>query len=169
MIALWSQLEPDLVTEPISDIRAAGDSVSRARARLEDVVHIRREGEADDIATIGFDPIARLIRAYAGGEWSFQETTQYVAALTDFVEAARSRTGKARVLLDRRDVSSQSAAVSGLLAQANGAIFRADDRIALVVSSSLAKASLRQRMPHPGTKAFLSIDAAETWLQAFRH
>lgn len=151
--------------EPLPDCRRE----ARADTMLDSFVRIRRHQEVSDLATIGYDPGAHVIRAYAAGDWSFEEGTQYVAALTDFVEAARSRTGKARVLLDRREVSSQSAAVADLLAKANGAIFRADDRIALVVSSSLAKASLRQRMPHPGTKAFLSIDAAETWLLAFRN
>jgi hypothetical protein len=129
-------------------------------------VRIRRDGEDHDIIQIAFDPVAGLIRAYAGGCWSVDETERYLDALTAFVEATRLRFGKARVLLDRRDVTTQAPAVAELLAKANGAIFRADDKIALVVTSSVAKASLRQRMPHPGTKAFLSIDAAETWLRA---
>lgn len=135
---------------------------------MNDPVRIRRPGDQHDIVRINYDSGVRLIRAYAGGCWSIEETRSYITSLTAFVDGMRSRLGKARVLLDRRDISSQSEAVAGLLAQANGEIFHPDDRLALVVSSNIAKASLRQRMPHAGTKAFLSIDAAETWLHAFR-
>lgn len=127
----------------------------------------RRPGEPQEIFRIGFDPAANLIRAYAGGCWSVDETHRYIGALTRFVHGHRSRSGVARVLLDRRDILTQSPEVADLLARANGAIFRDSDKIALVVSSSIAKSSLRQRMPHPGSKAFLSIEAAEVWLGAF--
>jgi hypothetical protein len=130
-------------------------------------VSVRRPGEARDIIHIAFDPAASLVRAYAAGCWSIDETERYLSALTRFVEGSRAQSGKARVLLDRRDVSVQSPEVAALLATANGRIFQPEDKIALVVDTSLAKVSLRKRMPHPGTKAFLSIDAAETWLRAF--
>ena len=130
-------------------------------------VCIRRAGEEHDIFRISFDPNASLIRAYASGCWSIDETQRYITALTAFVSQSRTVFGTARVLLDRREIVTQTNAVADLLAKANGGIFGTDDRIALVVDSSMAKLSLRMRMPHPGTKAFLSIDAAETWLQAF--
>lgn len=107
-----------------------------------------------------------LIRGEARGCWSLAETGRYIADLNDLIVASRTAIGKVRVLLDRRAVSVQTPEVAARLADANRAIFRGDDRIALVVDSSLMKASLRQRMPHAGTKAFLSIDAAETWLRA---
>lgn len=136
-----------------------------ANRRWADPIRIR--GGADDIVRICFDGATGLIRAYAGGCWSELEARHYISALTIFIEGSRSELGKARVLLDRREIGSQSPAVAALLAQANGAIFWPDDKIALVVASSVAKVSLRTRMPHPGTKAFLSIEAAETWLRAF--
>jgi hypothetical protein len=149
------------------DRQPNADVIRHADAASPGPFHIRRGGEAIDIVTIAFDPVAGLIRAHAGGDWSEEEVRRYIDALTGFVDAARAGLGKARVLLDRRDVVTQSPAVAAALAKANGAIFQSEDKIALVVSSSLAKSVLRQRMPHPGTKAFLSIDAAETWLQAF--
>lgn len=128
---------------------------------------VRRAGEAGDLFQIAFDRSAGLIRAFAAGAWTLDETRQYLAGLDAFVKGSRAFLGKARVLLDRREVSVQSTDVAALLASANGKIFQPDDRIAIVVTTSMAKANLRQRMPHPGSKAFLSIDAAETWLQAF--
>lgn len=130
-------------------------------------VRNRRPGEDRDLFRISFDQSASLVRAYAAGAWTMDETRSYLVSLDAFVKESRSKLGKARVLLDRREVSVQSPDVAALLATANGEIFEPDDRIAIVVTTSMAKTSLRQRMPHPGSKAFLSIDAAETWLQAF--
>jgi hypothetical protein len=128
---------------------------------------LRRAGEAEDLFHIAFDPIFDLIRGHARGCWSVRETAAYLDGLAAFVTDSRQRLGRARVLLDRRDVSAQSAEVAQLLAEGNRTIFAPSDKIALVVDSSLNKMSLRRRMPHPGTKAFLSIDAAATWLAAF--
>jgi hypothetical protein len=128
---------------------------------------IRRPGEHWDVFRISFDRSSGLVRAYAAGTWTIDETRHYLASLKAFVTDSRLSLGKARVLLDRREVSAQSPDVAALLAAANGEIFAADDRIAIVVTTSMAKLGLRQRLPHPGSKAFLSIDAAETWLQAF--
>jgi hypothetical protein len=132
-----------------------------------DAVAVRRSGEDRDIIRISFDPTAKIIRACASGCWSLDETKLYLAGLETFLRSSRGRLGKARVLLDRRDVSAQAPEVAAMLASANGRIFEREDKIAMVVSSSLAKVDLRQRMPHPGSKAFLSADAAETWLRAF--
>jgi hypothetical protein len=127
---------------------------------------LRRSGETLALYKFRWDDRAELIRGEARGCWSPDETDSYLADLRNFVVASRSLIGKVRVLLDRRDVTVQSPEVAERLANANRAIFMGEDRIALVVDSSLMKVSLRKRMPHAGTKAFLSIDAAETWLRA---
>ena len=110
------------------------------------------------------DEAAGLARGVARGTWSIEETAHYCADLRAVVARSRQLCGRVRVLLDRREISLQSADVCALLADANRTIFAGDDKIALVVATSLAKTSLRHRMPHAGTKAFLSMSAAETWL-----
>ncbi|MDO7841784.1 hypothetical protein [Sphingomonas immobilis] len=127
---------------------------------------LKRVSDGVILYQIRLDTEAMLVRGEARDCWSLDETDRYIAALKSCVVASRAMFGRVRVLVDRRDVSIQSADVAARLAVANSAIFQADDRIALVVDSSLTKASLRQRMPHVGTKAFLSITAAETWLIA---
>jgi hypothetical protein len=142
---------------------AAGRTIDATLAPIR----VRRSGETEDIIRIAYDPNARLVRAQAAGAWSVDETHRYLSGLSAFVRQSRLICGTARILLDRRGVCVQSPAVADLLAKANGSIFKADDKIAFVVDSSIVKTSLRLRMPHPGSKAFLSIQAAETWLSAF--
>lgn len=122
------------------------------------------DGSTDDPYRLVLDQPAGLVRGEARGAWSVEQTLAYCAELEAVVAMARETCGRVRILLDRRHVSVQSIEVCAILAEANRTIFTGDDKIALVVSTSVAKVSLRQRMPHAGTKAFLSMSAAETWL-----
>lgn len=112
------------------------------------------------------DKQARMVRGQARGFWTVFDTESYLRGLEQHVSIARDRYGRARVLIDRREVAHQAPDVRDRLAAANGSLFREGDLIALVVATSIDKAGLRQRMPHDGTKAFISIEAAEKWLSA---
>ncbi len=126
----------------------------------------RRGADGRPTFRLAYDAGSRLVRGEAHGGWSLEDAEAYAAGLKAFLEASRAVAGKGLILVDRRLVERPSPEVAEYLCQANLSMFEAEDKLALVVRSSMAKAELRHRLPHSGTKAFLSLSAAETWLQA---
>jgi hypothetical protein len=128
------------------------------------ILHI--PGEQTPRYVIKFDQDG-VIRARTHGGWTLEEVDQYVSHLAGFVGEARRIFGRARLLIDRRETPLQPPAIDARFGRANAELYRDEDRLALVVESSLIKVQMRGHFSHPGSKAFLSCEAAETWLNAW--
>jgi hypothetical protein len=123
-------------------------------------------GEESPRYVINFDQNG-VIRAHTRGGWSLEEVDRYFAHLGAFVAEARKISGRAKLLIDRRETPLQPPAIDARFGRANAELYREGDRLALVVGSSLIKVQMRGHFTHPGSKAFLSCEAAETWLSAW--
>ena len=121
----------------------------------------------DRLYRMTVDEAARIARVSTHGSWTIDDTEDYIAELFELVEDCRRRFGRVRLLVDRRESEIQSEPVVDRLMEVNAALFRVDDRLAVVVGSSLAKGQLRRAFVHAGSQAFLSHDAARLWLTAW--
>lgn len=115
---------------------------------------------------IRYDPESNIIYSKVQGFWSVANAAAYVKAMKREMAERRTQNEIINVLVDRRETPVLSAEVADLLQKANREIYISTDRLAIVVDSSLLKMQLRRLFSHEGSKAFLSIDAALTWLQA---
>lgn len=115
---------------------------------------------------LSIDDSTETIRVVVRGYWSVAETDRYFAQLRAVVIDARRRFGRIKVLLDLRDGMVQSPETVQRIAEMNAAVYQDDDRIAAIVKSSLIKMQMRRIMTAGTREAFISHNAAETWLQA---
>ena len=127
----------------------------------------RRPGESEDLYKIRFDDLLGIVRTSVQGFWNMGEAERYIRDLESVVGELRRRGERVRVLVDRRGSPFFSSAVAERFGRMNREVYGGhDDRIAIVVDSSLAKIQLGRLLTHVGSKAFLSLGAAETWLQS---
>jgi hypothetical protein len=94
------------------------------------------------------------------------EGTRLVDELSTAVAAARAACGEVHILFDNRESAQFSAAARTKLTQAMHALRQPGDRIALLVTSSMMKVYVKNRIGEQ-TQAFLSENAARTWLRAW--
>ncbi|MBB5714133.1 hypothetical protein [Sphingomonas aerophila] len=80
---------------------------------------------------------------------------------------ARADLGRLRLIIDSRQVGPlPNASVERLMLLEEKLVTRDDDRIAVVVESSLAKVQLARFSKHKQVNRFVSPTAADTWLSA---
>lgn len=96
--------------------------------------------------------------------WCVEDTRRYWGDIAWLLPASRERRGGGRVLIDRRGAPIQSAEVVSELQRGFREIYRPQDRIAVVVASSLQKIQSRRLYDERQTKTFLSYDAANLWI-----
>jgi hypothetical protein len=112
-----------------------------------------------------YDPTAGIVRTMVRGFWSLDDADAYFRRLGILIHTARREFGHARVLVDRRGCPVQSAEVAQRMSRANRDLFPTD-RLAIVVDSNLVRMQMRRLFSHQGSQAFLSYEAAMTWLLA---
>ena len=78
--------------------------------------------------------------------------------------AAQRRTGPVRVLADGRELLAQSAEVVDRMQRETGRLYRAGDRVAVLVSSALFKMQLQRSVRDDFRRLFVSEEEARTWL-----
>lgn len=91
----------------------------------------------------------------------------YLAELEDVIASIRQRYGHVRVLADLRRSPVRTQESAERLRLGNMALYRAGDRVALLVESSLLKIQLRRNLIAEYQNIFTSPEAAEMWLTAF--
>jgi hypothetical protein len=123
-----------------------------------------RGGDGLPIYRIFLDERLGVIRTDVCGFWEADDGVIYFDQLARFIDIARRRFGSVKVLVDRRESPIQSAAVAAQMRTANARLYRPEDRLAIVVDSSLLLMQLRRLFSHAGSRAFLSSEEAEAWL-----
>ncbi|MFT3965906.1 MAG: hypothetical protein QM690_08500 [Sphingobium sp.] len=111
---------------------------------------------------IGFDAARGVLLCRVAGAMPPSQEAELSRALTDAVGAAR-RHGPLRVLWDNRVGVPLSTALSDLLRDLLVERGGVEDRVAIVVPNSMAKAHSRAHMAE-GHQLFASENAALTWL-----
>lgn len=111
------------------------------------------------------DDRLKILRINRVGVQQLADVDRYLAVLGDIVRDARLRFGRIRVLADLRNAPIRTQEAAERMRVGNLALYRAGDRVALIVESSLLKMQLRRTLVEY-QNIFLSPSAAETWLTA---
>lgn len=96
-----------------------------------------------------------------------REIAEYEGRLLRAAAQARADFGRLRLIIDSRQVGPlPKASVERLMELEEKLVTRDDDRIAVLVESSLAKVQLARFSKHKQINRFVSPAAADTWLSA---
>lgn len=121
---------------------------------------------APEKATFDVVPLESFIRVTGRGFWTVEEIDAHFAELELALDASRQSLGAATVLVDLRDAPVQTAAVTERLGWWTGRLYQAQDRVAIILASSLLKSQMRRIPMAAKRELFLSPMAALTWLTA---
>jgi tRNA(Ile2) C34 agmatinyltransferase TiaS len=97
--------------------------------------------------------------------WSPGTARRYFAALAPYLDAQRRDAGTACVLVDRRGSPIQAAEVVAETISEMRRFYRADDRAAIVVDTSLLKLQMSRIYPQDTSRVFVSANAGRIWLE----
>jgi hypothetical protein len=122
-------------------------------------------GEAEvRMFSVHLDRTQRLIRVTLEGFWDTSTIERYVAELLPCIKAAREDYDEVLVLSDARNFPVQAADVVAAFREGGGAFGIPWDRMAVVMTSTLAKMQGARTVSDPGTQFFTSVEDAEAWL-----
>lgn len=115
----------------------------------------------------GIDIASRTVRVVGSGIWREDDAQRYFDQQRKVIEEARLRFGFIKVFFDVRDWIVESPQSALQFQDMNAELYKEEDRLAAVVRSSLAKQHPRTALGSGSREAFISMRAAETWLQAY--
>jgi hypothetical protein len=115
----------------------------------------------------GIDNASQTVRVMGGGIWRHADAQLYYDHQMRIVREARLRFGTLKVLFDVRDWVVECPQSVEQFQKMNREIYRAEDRLAAIVKSSVDKQNPREALAVGTREAFISSNAAETWLQAY--
>lgn len=104
-----------------------------------------------------------LIRGEAEGFWRLDMTAQHVAAWIRCVRRIHAEGRPARVIADLRRAQTQSQEVASFVQREIAGLYRADDRVALVLRSGLLKTQIRRILANDVSRYFDDTEEAERW------
>ena len=108
-----------------------------------------------------------VIHVVGSGCWTPDTSDSHARELQVLIDGCRARGLDIRVLCDLRAMAVDCSKLIAHSRKNAARIYRPEDRIAVVVKTSLAKMQLRRGGSVGNVQMFLSIDAAETWLNAY--
>jgi hypothetical protein len=115
----------------------------------------------------GIDNDTGTILMAGGGIWVPADVQRYFDRQQTIIEQARRRFGTVKVLMDIREWVVENPSSVLQFQGFNTELFRPDDRLAAVVRSSADKQNSRDAIAVGVREAFVSPNAAETWLHAY--
>jgi hypothetical protein len=113
------------------------------------------------------DPDPRLVCVVGEGTWDVQDANRHFAALAERLSDLRGAGATVRVLVDLRTAADQPPATRACIDRWAARVYRPDDRVAIIVGSSIQKAALRATPVVATRELFLSEKAARDWLLAY--
>jgi hypothetical protein len=113
-----------------------------------------------------FDAERGIILVNCYGKWSPAQIDAVFAHTHSLINDMRTSLNRVRVLVDRRLAVLQSDATIQRLKEHTERVYAPDDRIAVLVDSSLSKMRLRSQIDPWAHKLFISESAANLWLNA---
>ncbi|MDO7844430.1 hypothetical protein [Sphingomonas immobilis] len=115
----------------------------------------------------GLDDATQTVRVRGGGIWYGPDAELYFIQQRRIVEEARRRYGVLKAFYDVRCWVVENPDSVLQFTAMNSEIYRPEDRLVAVVESSVAKPHPRAALAVGQRESFLSLSAAETWLQAY--
>ena len=114
-----------------------------------------------------FDRETGIITIVGEGVYTFIQAQEHFAALAALVSSVRSKRGRVKVLIDTARSAVQPANVAEKIEKSIRSLYTPQDRVALIVASTLHKVQMRRIADPKIIHLFISRDAALTWLRAY--
>jgi urease gamma subunit len=111
--------------------------------------------------------LTRFIRITGVGFWTPAEIDTHFDELGDLIARMRQVRTDVRILVDLRESGVQSPETIARISARITDAYRDGDRIAMVLSSSLAKMQMKRAIQNLQHEMFVSPKAAEQWLMAY--
>jgi hypothetical protein len=108
-----------------------------------------------------------LIRVVGVGVWTAAACDRHFAEVERMVLAARRAPRPVRLLVDLRRSGEQDERTTERIGHWTRQIYTAEDRVAMLVESTLLKAQMRRRLDGGRHAMFVSEAAARLWLFAY--
>ncbi len=125
---------------------------------------LRSAPTAVEAASISIETHGAYLRVLGKGLWSAAFIDDHFGALERQVEELRQRERRARVLVNLCEAMIQPAETAARIRHWTGLIYREQDKVALVVASSLLKSQMRRVAVIADRELFLSEANALAWL-----
>lgn len=116
--------------------------------------------------TMDVDARSGRITVIGTGYWTSSYIAEHFRHVADLVRAHRAAGIPIRVLVDLRQSDVQSQETVEHMGRSTAQIYAEGDRVALLVSSSLARIQMRRAANISIREFFASLDEAEAWLAA---
>lgn len=113
-----------------------------------------------------FDSASGILSVKVIGSWTMPEVERYAREAGGQFDIARKAAGSLRLLVDLSDAEILSQSIIEPLAKAGMQYSRPDDRVALVVGTTLLKLQMRRMIGDAPTPIYLSVKDAADWLQS---
>lgn len=114
-----------------------------------------------------WDEAKGLVHVYGRGSWTMRQIDEHFAQLTLLLARQRERAGQVLVLVDLTNADVQPPEVIHRIRQATTQLYCDQDRVAVIVRTSLLKLQMRRAAEARNTEFFVSRNAALTWLTAY--
>lgn len=119
-----------------------------------------------DKASFEIEVRDRYLRVEGRGLWSAAFIDDHFGALQTQIEAMRAQHGRARVLVNLCTAMIQTNETADRIRHWTGLIYKQQDRVAIVLASSLLKSQMRRVAIIADRELFLSETNALGWLLA---
>jgi hypothetical protein len=114
--------------------------------------------------SVHLGPIDGIIRIEGRGFLTATQLARMFVELGTFVDGRRARREPVRVLVDNRQILIHSSDAADRIQQDTGHVYRENDRVAVVVESTLARMQFRRVLDPTTHRLFVSEEAAFAWL-----
>jgi hypothetical protein len=115
----------------------------------------------------GIEDANGTVRVMGAGVWREADADLYFEQQRRIVDEARRRFGPLKVFFDVREWIVENPQSAIQFQQMNAEIYKPEDRLVAVVTSSVDKEPPRVALSVGTREVFISMKAAETWLQAY--
>jgi hypothetical protein len=112
------------------------------------------------------DERAALVRVTGRGMWSAERTATHFNTLDKALQRMRRQRGGARVLVDLREATVQTAQTAEVMKQWTARIYRDVDRVAVVCATALLALQIKHSAQVPDLATFLQVEPAQAWVLA---
>ena len=111
-----------------------------------------------------YEPVSRVLRVTTAGYLTVEDVARYAIDRDIAAAAARQRSGRLRMYIDGTDSRVQPAVVIAAFNALPSIVTEPDDRLAVVVTSSLSMLQVKRTLRNERERAFAATSEAMAWL-----
>ena len=109
-----------------------------------------------------------VLRVTGSGPWNRTQLAGHFARLHELIRPIRERGEPLLALIDMRGITEMPDEIVAVIDRETARLYQEQDRVAVMVASSLVKMQMKRAAEKAQREFFLSPNAALTWLTAYR-